>query len=1193
METEERGGRRSEPASFRGTRLLQNRTPVVLLVAFSAATILFNSGVSSPTQTSPPTAQHTIAPPASGEQLDRPHDAEGLIDSFLGFNSGQESEWRTLAHDHPTDPRLRYHVEILIVTLPDPSAPLLQNKFDRHLDAIQRAAETAGYVLDRYYLPVPQKLKGWLADASSPSEGGNGDATTPSSATASSVSDRIEHEPGVILFRQRERLLVVFLVGEHPTDGVYKLAMMHAFNQASAISGWPRSTVLSSHMPREPHEGASGFSLLGPYFSGSARSLEFTIQKWRGSFEIAHEEVPQVTLISGTATSVEGDVAASLDFHSMLIPDSVSSQLILNYLTSKLGVPKSEIAVVTEGDTSYGRAYASGQDVLRLEFPLHISELRAAEARAKASAGDPAALNPLKKTVIPLYLGEVSEAPYIIPHFSPRTPASAEIELSKLFSTISGNGIRYIVLASSDVEDRIFLAQELRYHCPDAKLVTSSSDLLYLHSDAVSDLQGMLVFSTYPLLTIDQLWTYPFSGARLQFPTDSSEGVFNATLALLHEEDEMLEYGHPFENDSRLPGLWVTVVGRNDLWPAAFIYPDRLDYLFERHSSERQAPLPVASVLALYSPAVLAKWVILSLFCVIGGSLFVAQFPVALGPRGRRLLWSIRQALPASSALLFGDTRCEPVRLERRSYQLALSLSFLTLSIIVSVLFVLPLAKASRFHFYSLSAIHLWPVLAFILSLLSIVVTLISTIGLLTPTLESYAKHSGTDSSLRWQSTCLISAVSLILLLALAFVVSAWWVSPLTALFTFIRSVNLSSGVSPLLPMLLVTGAFMLLISCSLRRTRLLETSLGIPFLDFGEDSFAGVSGLASAVLELAHCAFFKLPGAFLVVLILVVCAGPALLHPDRSMDGLAFDLLFRVASVVVYLTLALEFLRFVSVWRALKRLLIHLYWHPTRTSYERLHATAPGGQRINLGEPGPSFTALESSLERAREILLLSKHGKPESPVTQLAELTNRLRTVEEIRPKALGAVARGRWADAARSFHAIESEMSKLTSTTVSTLEPLWRSPGSEEVVSAAEDQLRDRGGLFIAARVVDFLRQIFPLLENLAWFSMLGMLLMLLAVSTYPFPQREELLWYSWFVVLSAVAGTLYVFFSMNRDRIVSLLSGTTPGKLDWNASLVSQLAVYGVLPVLGLVGTQFPAPLRQALTWLTTILGRGHP
>jgi hypothetical protein len=82
-------------------------------------------------------------------------------------------------------------------------------------------------------------------------------------------------------------------------------------------------------------------------------------------------------------------------------------------------------------------------------------------------------------------------------------------------------------------------------------------------------------------------------------------------------------------------------------------------------------------------------------------------------------------------------------------------------------------------------------------------------------------------------------------------------------------------------------------------------------------------------------------------------------------------------------------------------------------------------------------------------------------------------------------------------------------------------------------------ESGRLFIAVRVVDFLRQVFPQLANLAGFSMAGALAMTLVVSRYPFAGPETQLWFSWVILLSVVITILIVFVQMNRDRVLSML------------------------------------------------------
>ncbi len=147
---------------------------------------------------------------------------------------------------------------------------------------------------------------------------------------------------------------------------------------------------------------------------------------------------------------------------------------------------------------------------------------------------------------------------------------------------------------------------------------------------------------------------------------------------------------------------------------------------------------------------------------------------------------------------------------------------------------------------------------------------------------------------------------------------------------------------------------------------------------------------------------------------------------------------------------------------------------------------------------------------------------------------------------------------------------------------------SRSDQEVVT----ELIRQANLCIAARVVDFLRQVLAQLQNLALFGTTGMLLMLLAMSSYPFPQRDTLLWLSWATLLGAVLLLLIVFVQMNRDRIISLLSGTTPGKLEWDSSFLIQVTVFGVVPILTLLGAQFPQAFGQLFSWASKLGSGGH-
>ena len=57
----------------------------------------------------------------------------------------------------------------------------------------------------------------------------------------------------------------------------------------------------------------------------------------------------------------------------------------------------------------------------------------------------------------------------------------------------------------------------------------------------------MMIVTPYPLFNLEQLWTYAYGGGktRLQFSNQAAEGVYNAILALLHQDGKLVDYGTP------------------------------------------------------------------------------------------------------------------------------------------------------------------------------------------------------------------------------------------------------------------------------------------------------------------------------------------------------------------------------------------------------------------------------------------------------------------------------------------------------------------------------------------------------------------------------------------------------------------------------------------------------------------------
>jgi hypothetical protein len=272
----------------------------------------------------------------------------------------------------------------------------------------------------------------------------------------------------------------------------------------------------------------------------------------------------------------------------------------------------------------------------------------------------------------------------------------------------------------------------------------------------------------------------------------------------------------------------------------------------------------------------------------------------------------------------------------------------------------------------------------------------------------------------------------------------------------------------------------------------------------------------------------------------------------------------------------------------ALRRLLHRLYWHPTRSAYESLRESLPGDvsekKRIYLMEPRASYTATEASLNCARGIV-----GSTDLPYlpTAVAFAERCLRRAYQVQGGS------GSSTEVIESRVQTERAMSLVSGAITSIFDAQWRTSCAQPQLSKVDRRivggLADQANLFVASRVVDLLRQVVPQLQNFAAFGTASMLLMLFAMSSYPFPQRDTFLWLSWSTLLGALLILLVVFVQMSRDRIMSLLSGTVPGKLSWDASLVNQIVLFGVVPVLGLLGAQFPDVFRQFFSWASKIGG----
>ena len=1102
-----------------------------------------------------------------------------------------DGEAKGLAPLDSFDPRRKIEVESLIATVPDPIESRFGDVFDAVLESLQRATEAAGFVLGPFDLAWNNKPATMVKNTS--------------------AQDKIyERQPGIMLFHDPDRstlspgeshLLVVFLVGETPRSGLELRALAVALDQATNLPGILNELLGARGGRVKASPLQQELRIMGPTFSGSASSLEFGLRDWIGTRKTNSRSVPRINIISGTANAIDKRHFLSglnASFYATMVPVQSARTALLNWLDLSA---EDEVAILSEGDTDYGGKLMSSPQpnepkLLKYAFPLHIADLGRAAKESEQNAAGNSNSNPgmvLRRRSLPLAAEQSGSEGDVIPLFSSAQTNAMEVALWELLETIHERGIHYAIIGASDVHDIDYIAQQLQNCCSEARIIALNSNLLYLHTEVNPDLAGAIVASTYPLISENQRWTGAGQGSShtYQFSSELAEGVFNATLALLGKPERMVEYGMPFNPASTRPGLWLTVVGRSDVWPVQVLpIDDPTGYMYQKSaggtSDEVEAP-PAFEFFFVAASVV---------FFIVWLTMIAMLFPAPNATDG--VLARLRVCLPVSTQAYFGESVFRANRHARRLYLFIIAAGLLVTDGILAWYHYLPVFAGWP------PTGDLWALARFgsimVCGLLAIRCGSTASAGAFW-LVRQPPERGPVPARIRLYGSILTAVI-----VAAGFL-SAQHARSIKAAFLFLRAATFGDGVSPLVPLLWVAVAGLLMLMCVLRRLNLSELRhVDAVFLNFHTDSFRGIDRLETKITNQLSAA---LPGPVnLVPIALVVGAVYWYAHKAiflASLDGKFFAALFFALALLVYLVIGIVLIRLVSTWLAIRTLLRNLYWHPSRRFYAILHQGLPDGENTvtDMLSADPSATALEVSLEQAR---LLARYAPAtpaiprsrtitvESRLTESTHLIGSLTSrAEKSLQAALQADAQGTWRDAAIFRSRAERLVARLSRHIAKVFEPVWALDQDEPWSDAGvpDGPVMIAGGSYIAARVADFLRQVLPQVSLFAFSATAGVIMMLFAVSSYPFPAEGRLVLFNWVFVLSTVGACAFVYFSMNRDRVLSLLSGTSPGRVSWNSTFVLQILTHTVLPILAVLGAAFPTKFGLMATWIGGLFG-GH-
>jgi hypothetical protein len=335
-------------------------------------------------------------------------------------------------------------------------------------------------------------------------------------------------------------------------------------------------------------------------------------------------------------------------------------------------------------------------------------------------------------------------------------------------------------------------------------------------------------------------------------------------------------------------------------------------------------------------------------------------------------------------------------------------------------------------------------------------------------------------------------------------------------------------------------------------------------------------------------------PGkAFWLVLVLVLLV-PALrlfekIQPIAETWG--YGVIFVIAVMLVFLLSAVSFYRFFVAWRRLERILGRLcssWMLPVFSSASRLLDWKPM-KSFGLRMPPIKMTLVSAQQLRtlARLDLLgpdgVALAGPVGGPRGALDDHLDRLFEAEnqgEIHAQIAEHRDLKTWFDRSSRF-----------------LEWLRWSSGSADhipndkdgnpVARPREVEIREIE-IYLAARVVAYLRYIFAHLRYALVSATVCGLALLLAVSSYSFQPKRFLSFGIWMALLLASVMTLRAFVQMDRNGALSAISGTDAGKVSLDRTFFSNLFTYGGIPVLGVVLTQFPGVGHVFGSWLGPLL-----
>ena len=1132
----------------------------------------------------------------------------------------------------------RLRVNTLIASIPDPYDSHLDWSYDAYLESYRQAFAAAGYVPDRFWLPARTDS---IAFRGTPGRKIAAHDYHPGVFLFRSTNP--DSNVAWLVYLVAEVPTSGLRKGAFAAALAERRAIHHDTTGRIVTSAGARDSLL---IAGPIFSGASRSMRL---MIDEATAADSSIRVVRIVSGSATNYGNRAVLTDGAScarqSTHDGAGPACIDFAATIHSDEAMSRVFVQ-LVKDLGIPCDRIAVLSESATQYGNtgvktgagstAAGNPTECLKVAFPLNIASLRAEFDRSP---------QPLERSPTLPGLGEgprtrlqleeaakPRESPVVI---SRLTVPTLDVVMANVIRTLRERDVRAVVLKATDIRDKLMLAREIRRSMRDVMLFIYENNALFLRPEYEQALRGAMVLTTYPLVLDNQLWTR--SGREVQdlltFPNDAAVGVYNATLALVDPGIRRIEYSSPDDRSTAAvgairPPVWVVTVGRGAFYPVRVAPVTGQFGSYVLPNVIRTVPGDAEHGETALLGALMRRSDVLSLFAGLGGVF---------------LYWLVRRIRglrPRERVRVLGLT-CPST--PRQKFFLGLFFWSLACCYLVVVLIVdarhlqtepdpfdghsVPILMAGALilclwlFFYGgrwvwdlvrtedpFRRLWLWKRPGWLMRRAALSVANEVPSAGPTASIRANTPDNARNEYEQWSALLALAVVSSFgfvffvvsfsYLASLALLMSAGGVN---AVLTMHRISHWGSGVSPL-PLIFVFGAgfamwtwWQFQQTVEFEETTSLESTLDN--LDENLDASSQIGRMRGALLRAREALYWFIPDSGILAFVILILA--TLLYTlTRALPTMErLGAWAPVANALFASTLTLGLLglvttatwaiyRLTATWGALERFLNILAETPLVNAFSRLPRTF--SQVASVGFIGLR-REIDPSYRDEMWMQARTSAGRMREPTRWESGLNRPI-------AQAFDAVAAASDLDVSQND---TTQLSMRSTLLGNALLSAWRSAGS--VADFDKSDPRETPGIlplnsagmrraeeYFAVEVFTYVETIMLNLRRLAFFLLLTLVLTVIGLSSYPF-QPQSIVKAVFIILTVAAVVTMFVVMTrMSRNVVLSRMTGSDPGKVNWDTSFVLNIAVFGALPLLALLSSEFPSVRSLLFSWADPVV-----